>query len=332
MARTLAGKAERQPPEVGLVPTHRATSHPMPTGRPTVTAALLPMGLVIPVSSLILVIVVAVWATVLVPMLLRRHDEGAEHRSSERIATAFRVLARRAATAAPPAPAGRATGAPVPRRRAARVGVPWPDAPEDIRRQLLRTRPAPPPAPRSPADPSRHRPVRLTPTQAMARRRRLLAGLVALAVAQVAGVLAIGPGFWVGQLAADVMLVGYLGHLRQEAVRVRRRRARVSARMAGRRRPAAESGSPAPAARPAAPAATPAPRLPAAGTAPGTGRSMGALERQDDGSWLPVSVPLPSYVTAPPAAPAAAGHRGAAAAGRPLTDDEPDLRRRAVNE
>jgi len=293
------------------------------------------MGLVIPVSSLILVVVVAVWATVLVPMLLRRHDEGADHRSSDRIATAFRVLARRPTTAASPVPAalaGRAAGARPTQRRAAGVAVPWPDAPEDVRRQLLRTRPAPPPAPSIPVDRSRRRPVRLTRRQLLARRRRLLAGLLVLAAAQVAGVMAIGPGFWVGQLVADVMLVGYLGHLRQEAVRARRRRARASVRMAARRRPAAGGWPVDAAGRSAAPAAPPVPRVPAAGTATGIGRGMGALERQDDGSWLPVSVPLPSYVTAPTAAPAAAGHRGAAAARPPLTDDEPDLRRRAVNE
>ncbi|HEX5740930.1 MAG TPA: hypothetical protein VFY17_05175 [Pilimelia sp.] len=75
--------------------------------------------------------------------------------------------------------------------------------------------------------PRRHRPGQA----AMYRRRRVLAGLLALNLAELAGVALIGSGFWVGVAATVLLLVLYLVHLRRHAVRERRRR-RIAERRA----------------------------------------------------------------------------------------------------
>ena len=49
-------------------------------------------------TGLIYAAIVAVWAVVLVPLALRRHDQAARSRSIERFSSAMRVLARRGPT------------------------------------------------------------------------------------------------------------------------------------------------------------------------------------------------------------------------------------------
>ena len=46
-------------------------------------------------SAVILAVIVIMWAVVLVPMWLRRHDAATESRSVDRFSTAMRVLSRR---------------------------------------------------------------------------------------------------------------------------------------------------------------------------------------------------------------------------------------------
>ncbi len=55
------------------------------------------------------------------------------------------------------------------------------------------------------------------------RRRRVVTVLALLVLGQLAGLLAIGPGFWVGLSVSAILLVAYLMHLRNRAVARRRR-------------------------------------------------------------------------------------------------------------
>jgi hypothetical protein len=79
-------------------------------------------------------------------------------------------------------------------------------------------------------------------------RRRVLAGLAALAVLTLVGAVAVGPVLWVPQLLLDAALVGYVLVLRKAARRERlaaRREARAAAREAlWASRPAAEGAQP----------------------------------------------------------------------------------------
>jgi len=138
------------------------------------------------------------------------------------------------------------------------------------------------------------------------RRRRVLVVLAALAVGLLLLALSVSTTLWIGQVLSDVLLVGYLVHLRRETARMAARRAKaaVRARRAAERTVAAQAASSARASSPAAHVATPSNAV--------------VIERQEDGSWHPVPVPLPTYVTAPvaprqtAAAPASPGVAGAA--------------------
>src|SRR3954462_2568229 len=70
------------------------------------------------VSAVIYAAIVVMWAVVLVPMGVRRHDAAPESRSAERFSTAMRTLSRR--THAPP---GRRYVV-MPRRQAGSVSIP----------------------------------------------------------------------------------------------------------------------------------------------------------------------------------------------------------------
>jgi hypothetical protein len=66
---------------------------------------------------------------------------------------------------------------------------------------------------------------------AVYRRRRVLAALVLLNLAELFGVAVAGPGFWSGFSVTAVLLAGYVVHLRNLAIADRRRQ-RVEAREA----------------------------------------------------------------------------------------------------
>ncbi len=120
------------------------------------------------------------------------------------------------------------------------------------------------------------------------RRRRVVAVLAGLALGT--GVLAAGasPVLWAAQLGCDVLLGGYLWQVRR-VVRAGTRRAVVPA----------QGARPAPAGY-----ARALPPPPIAGAVPDNSVT---IERQSDGSWRPVPVPLPTYLTAQvgPVVPAA---------------------------
>ncbi|HKA68450.1 MAG TPA: hypothetical protein VKG85_04940 [Actinomycetes bacterium] len=233
-------------------------------------------------SGLIYAAIVAAWAVILVPRWLARHDERAPviiERSPEEVAQAVedraastgRVLDR-GARAQPrnPRPLGYRT-----RRRhphqAAGVRPPGMGARRDPAGRARSGRPASSPAS---ARSSVH-----------VRRRRVLALLALLAASSVALGLAGGPAqvpMWVVGLALAV-LIGYVSRLRIEVKRARRRdrRRQLLARQAAARRHAVR------AARRRAPARRPA-------ETPGR-----PVLVNPDGTWNPIPLPLPTYITAP---------------------------------
>lgn len=127
-------------------------------------------------------------------------------------------------------------------------------------------------------------------TAATRRRRRVLLVLAGLVLAGAAGAVAVSPVLWGAVALCLGLAVLYLWQVRRVVAAGRARRA------AGASKPAAES---APAVSGYARAVEP-PLL-------AVPDNTVVIERQQDGSWRPVPVPLPTYVTAPvaPRVPAA---------------------------
>src|SRR3954469_22666990 len=153
-------------------------------------------------SAVIYAAIVVMWAVVLVPMWLRRHDAATESRSVDRFSTAMRTLSRRT-TSGP----GRRYVV-MPRRSEGGVSVHVSGAAVPAERPTLTTpRPAVPrPVPRA----ARSR------GSLVARRRRLFLGL--LIVTTFTMLLAMtGVMSWILQLLVDVVLVALCVHLRAQA-------------------------------------------------------------------------------------------------------------------
>jgi hypothetical protein len=229
------------------------------------------------VSAVILAVIVIMWAVVLVPMWLRRHDAATESRSADKFSAAMRVLSRRQPSS------GSARYVLMPRREsAASVHVSGAAAP----------RRAAPAAPRRKAS-------------LAVRRRRLLLGLSGVAVLTmvlaVAGVMG-----WVLQFVVDLIVVGFVVHLRVQARRsaaVARARRRAASRVPGT---VADAPVTPTAARYAARMAAPVAAEPEFVEAPEVVAEEIAVEATgtDDGSaWEPVPVPRPTYTMKPPAPP-----------------------------
>ena len=233
-------------------------------------------------SSLIYVAIVAMWAGLLIPMWLRRHEQETEVRSVDRFSSAMRILSRRT----PPPPDRRYLVMP---QRPAAATLPVADVPRAAARR------AAPPQQRRPERAPRSRPAPGR-TALMARRRRVFVGLALIAFVTFSLALA---GFvsWWWQFVADLAALGFIAHLRAEAKR--------SSLMARRRRQLRARRTPAHVPAPApSPAPSPAPMHEAVdipGFAPATVAATvvsGPLV-VDEETWEPVPVPLPTYVTAP---------------------------------
>ena len=283
-------------------------------------------------SGVILLIIVAAWAYVLVPMFLRRYDQASETAPATELQERSRVLARRCAAGSPALVTRAGTTA---RRPAAARSTPRPDAPSRVRRAVLvrelrsqlrsvqrgtatATFTATAPAETATATAKataatatatatakagaalkRRRPA---PRHRQLVRRRATLGCLSGAVAvSVAFALIVSPLAGVPAGAALLALAGYVVHVRHEVLRAAAFRRTQQAVVLDRRRavpvtdwlygvpartlPVESQPAPTPAVR-AVPAPTPAvPVVPAV---------------PDDG-WLPVPVPLPTYLTAPPA-------------------------------
>jgi len=175
-------------------------------------------------TSVLLAVLAAAGLLALAPALVRRYD-ATERLVAERALSTARVLAR--------------AGAPRHRRRRTIPGRRPINPPRMLVTRVssaslpfLRPVSAPPSplavaeARRAAARRRRHRVSR-----AVYRRRRVLLALVLLNVAELGGVALVSPGFWVGLAATGTLLFAYLIHLRNRALRERRRR-RAEARYA----------------------------------------------------------------------------------------------------
>jgi hypothetical protein len=274
------------------------------------------------VSAVIYAAIVVMWAIVLVPMWLRRHDAATEAKSVDRFSTAMRTLSRR--THATP---GRRYVV-MPRREAGTLSVHVSGASAQQRAHGSR-RPSAPAAQRSRAS-------------LVARRRRALLVLASVVVLTfplaVAGVIS-----WPLQLVLDLVLGAFVAHLRAQARRtavVSRRRRRATAAPA---RASAPRPMPMPAREPAAPVVVPETIAATVTTDVAVAMDVAAESGGAEVTWEPIPVPPPTYTlkpAAPPAAPAApaASYQPDAVAVDDGTDDLPSEldeileRRWAVND
>jgi uncharacterized membrane protein len=228
-------------------------------------------------SAVIFAAIVVMWAVVLVPMWLRRHDAATESRSVDRFSTAMRTLSRRT-TSGP----GRRYVV-MPRRSEGGVSVHVSGA-------------AVPPAP--PAKPAKAavksaRPARQSSSRRslVARRRRLFLGLIGLSVFTML-LAAVGVISWVLQIVFDVILIAFCIHLRGQV-----KRAATTSRQ---RRRAAGAPTRRPAGRAVTQPGAPVRSRPAAAGAAAFDEPLEATGTDDD-TWEPVRIPPPTYTLKPPA-------------------------------
>lgn len=227
-------------------------------------------------DGLIYVAIIALWAVFLVGQLLRHHDDVTESRSADRFSTAMRILARRSS--------------------------PVPD-----KRYIVK-----PPPPSGRKTPGRQTFVkgRRTPAagriRMLARRRRILLGLLLLFVvtAMLSGLEQLQ--WWSATVPAG-LLGTYAGYLRRQVRRAAaaNRRQAAAARSAEARRLRMERLDRMRTARESREL-----EQPQAAAVDGSvidGR-LAADETADEG-WDPRPWPLPTYVTAPAAAPPVRSNR-----------------------
>ena len=271
-------------------------------------------------SGVILLIIVAAWAYVLVPMFLRRYDHASETAPATELQERSRVLARRCAAGSPALVTRAGTTA---RRPAAARSTPRPDAPSRVRRAVLvrelrsqlrsvhrgtatATLTATAPAEtatttakataatatataKAGATLKGRRPAPLH--RQLVRRRATLGCLSGAVAVSVAAALIVSPLAGVPAGAALLALAGYVVHVRHEVLRAAAFRRTQQAVVLDRRRAVPVTdwlyGVPA-RTLPVESQPAPTPAVPVVPAVP------------DDG-WLPVPVPLPTYLTAPPA-------------------------------
>ena len=251
-------------------------------------------------SGLVYAVIVALWAGVLVPMWLRRHDAENESRSVDRFTSAMQVLGRRSRTTNQRTRLRAEPGAEIP---AASFRKPT-ERPVDAASRVEVPVPA------------RRRPVRLAvedsasaavlerdrraTERAMRRRNALLAlsgVLVLSAVLMALGLV----GAWL-PIMALIAAGGYVGAMvrsgaQEQARREAERRVRARERQSASRTDRVAS----PARRPST---IPAPNRPAATTAESTDSGAAVVAEAEDqamGWRRGTPVPLPSYATAPAA-------------------------------
>jgi hypothetical protein len=162
-------------------------------------------------TSVLLAVLAAAGLLALAPALVRRYD-ATERLAAERALSTARVLSRDRRRRTVP---GRLPLNP-PRQVTVTV-LPPTSEPRPLRLVTAR-RPA-----------RRVAPPRHTP--AVVRRRRVFAALLLLNIIELIGVLAVGPGFWIGFAVTGSLLGIYLVHLRNRAIADRKRR-RIEAREA----------------------------------------------------------------------------------------------------
>jgi hypothetical protein len=190
-------------------------------------------------TSVLLAVLAAAGLLALAPALVRRYD-ATERLVAERALSTARVLARiggqthRRRRTVP----GRRPVNP-PRFIVARMSGGEVVAPAESAAPVPVDDPVVEAAPRA----SKRAPKRLRHPRAVYRRRRVFAALVVLNLVELAGVIFVGPGFWISTAVTGALLIAYLAHLRNRAVAEQRQRkaeaqyaAWVAARQAAVRR------------------------------------------------------------------------------------------------
>lgn len=174
-------------------------------------------------TSVLLAVLAAAGLLALAPALTRRYDVP-DRVAVERATSTARVLSRRRRRRT--VPGSRPINPPRYRRqpagtssRSRRTEPPRTRHASGRSLPARRTGVATKAAPRR-ATPRRRRPV---PT-AMHRRRRVLVALVLLNLIELAGVVLVGPGFWIGFSVSFTVLLADLAYLRRRAVVTARRR------------------------------------------------------------------------------------------------------------
>ena len=238
-------------------------------------------------SGAIYAVIVALWAVVLIPMWLRRHDEANESRSVDRYRGAMRSLSRRTGSST------REVLMPAGDRGSVEISVKGSEAPTTRSapsRTAAARRSVPAPVGAGSVPPS----VRAARAKAAARRRRVLLVLGVLLVLDLALVLLGRVPTW--SLALPVLLlVGFVVAARRSL----RLQADLDARLArgARLRDHAEQAEAdvARRSRRRTSSARSAQRADAAAA------TAVLVDEVDDEGWDAVSEPLPTYVTAPTA-------------------------------
>ena len=243
-------------------------------------------------SSLIVLGIVGIWILVLVPMWLNRHDADNASRSMDSFSTAMRVLSRRA----PARPDRRYVV--MPRRDS--WGATVDNNPDATTHGRFGTRAGlrlPRLTGRRSAVPMGGRPISGR-ARVLARRRRIALAFAVLTIGLAVSAFVVGTSWWL-EVAADLLLAGYLVHLRNEAIRVsdnRRRRMARAARLA--------SGSPsldhAVRSRESAVGRAFVGGGPDVAGDALVGVTAASASGTENGTrWEPVPVPLPTYVSKP---------------------------------
>jgi hypothetical protein len=251
-------------------------------------------------SGLIYLAIVIVWAAILIPMFLRSRDAALEDRSVERFDHAMSILSQQEEAELPHSPEYRAAE---PRKDEASHR-------ETMPAQAGRRRVTTDQAAERQTGPAKR--VRRRPSLARRRARTLI---TLLALTLVAALLAFTPfvPLW-APLPFAVLLVSFVVHLRNQAVRQQRGRQSPTAERleVSAPEPASaeeQSAQPQESARP--PARTefvPGPSRAVVVETKGTGAAANADSSShpdgllaDDEAWRPNPLPLPTYVTAPKA-------------------------------
>ena len=217
-------------------------------------------------TGLIYVAIIAVWAVVLVPAWLRRHDHLDPERSVDRFARSMQTLGHRPSV----------LGIPMPTHEDPSEA---PDEPAEVKRPSRRLRRrrkqatgTTVPATGSQRAPGRSRRRRQGRLSAAARRRIVLAVLL-VALLAVAALVAAGVLIPVALVIPGTLVLAFLALARHQVRAARRRRSRSTQARTARSAQAA----------------------PASGPAPVSASATGS-------TWEARATPLPTYVTAPPAA------------------------------
>ncbi len=189
-------------------------------------------------SAILYVAIVAIWAGVLIPRWLRR-DSAASERHSEDLTTADAHAEPEAEVAAEPAPP--------PRRRQERVAPRAPARPEVRSEARSEVRPE------ARAEPPDAEPRDGEHKKVLAARRRLLYMLLVLAVGSGALAFTKMAAWWV-MVPPTIMLLGYMGLLREAAKADAERRELARTRVTAAAAVAAARRETAPAPAPPAPA------------------------------------------------------------------------------